>query len=108
MAFQVWQVPGSAVASFQVNHNPVVGMADIAVASLVPIEQAEFRHGAIPQARWMARPYETEIAFRARIVADLKSDGSLTGRPPGVHVLIYERGAFWQRNMTGQLLSPPR
>ena len=103
-----WQVPGSATASFEVRYNPVAGMADVAVASLVPIAAAEFRHGAIPQARWTARPYETEIEFRRRITADLKSDGTLSGAPPGAHVLIYERGDFWSRNMAGARLPPPR
>ena len=105
MTLQPWQVPGSASASFAVTSNPVwPGMADIAIASLTPIQSIEFRNGATPAAEWSAEPHETELAFRARIVAALKADGSLTGSRPGVHVLVYQRSGFWGRNMLGKLL----
>lgn len=95
--------PGTATAQFEIIENPIwIGMADIAVANLGPILAASFAGGVTPTAGWQAQPYENLDGFKARIIADLKANGTLTGIAPGVLVTIYQRGAFWERNIIGK------
>lgn len=107
MAYQAWQLPACASAQFEETINPVwPNMADIAVASLTPISPVEFEGGATPaSATWQAVAGETREAFKARILADLIANSTISGiTPPGALVQIYSRGAFFERNAIGALL----
>ncbi len=101
-------LPASAIALFEETVNPIwPEMADVAVANLTPIPPSDFAGGATPTATWQAQAFETIDAFKGRITADLKANGTLTGNRPGALVQIYSRGGFWVRNVVGAANLPP-
>ena len=61
-------------------------------AALADLDPLDFTSGTIPPARWTASRGESELAFRARITADLAASG-----PHGALVHIYENGDTWTR-----------
>lgn len=54
----------------------------------------------VSAAPYAAKPYEHETAFRERIAAAISANGS------GQYWYILQRAGFWQRNVTGTLLTP--
>ncbi|WP_039887440.1 hypothetical protein [Acidiphilium sp. PM] len=61
-------------------------------AALADLDPLDFTSGTLPPARWTATRGESELAFRARITADLAASG-----PHGALVHVYENGDTWTR-----------
>ena len=61
-------------------------------AALADLDPLDFTSGTLPAARWTATRGESELAFRARITADLAASG-----PHGALVHVYENGDTWTR-----------
>jgi hypothetical protein len=94
---------------FQESINPFTPMPDCAVADFNQLPDMIGPNSSL--ATWttgwpdngpafVAKPYEDHLTFRSRVIASLKAQGIV-----GVIVFEYSRGGFFERNVTGTLLS---
>jgi len=74
---------------------------DAAIAVNIRPDPAQLWNAAfVASAPYSAQPYEHRLAFLERIRAAIAANG------PGQYWYILERAGFWERNVTGNLLSP--